>query len=113
MANSRAWRSWEMTASIAELDRAFCEELIVFMTAKAITVKASPTTTTISRSENPCSALFVRLLIPELLKFRPVACRVTGRVHVPRRARQPSKYIVFGILEDHSLPGRTVQPFAM
>jgi hypothetical protein len=46
------------------------------MTAKAITVKASPTTTTISIRENPCSAFLVRLLIPELLRL--LAVRYTG-----------------------------------
>src|SRR5580704_6247442 len=105
MASARAWRSCERTMSMAALARAFCELPMVFMTAKAITVKASATTTSISSRENPCWALLVRLLIPELLGFHPVNCRVLKRVHVPRQAYGLCKYIVFIILRGFSIRG--------
>jgi hypothetical protein len=63
-----------------------------------MTVKARATTTTISISENPCSALLVRLLIPELLRFHPVTRRVLKRVHVPRQLYSLCKHIVFSAL---------------
>jgi hypothetical protein len=63
-----------VTASIAELARAFDELPTVFMTAKDMMVNASATTNNISISENPCSAVLLHLLIPELLGFHPVTC---------------------------------------
>src|SRR5580704_11185406 len=107
MANSRAWRSCEMTESIAALALEFAVLFTVFITAKHITVNASPTTTTISRSENPSCALLVRFLIPELLRLLPTTCRVPRRVHVPSQALWIAKDIIFS-----SLRGRDILKIA-
>jgi hypothetical protein len=53
----------------------------------------------------------VRLLIPVLLRIHPAACRVTRKVHVPRQADSPRKYIVFSNLEGLAVLGRDGEPW--